>query len=363
MSSKDYVVIAITKNGVKLARKLHVGLANNDLYYPNKFAYGDEKEKEIFLYGESLKSIIPEMFIKYKGIIMFMAIGAVVRLIAPYMKDKKTDPSVVVVDGAGNYAISVLSGHIGGGNYLTKEVAHKLNAVPIITTASDVQGTIAVDMLGKEFGFEIESFVNATKVSAAVVNEEKVAIIQETGERNWWLYSSELPTNFSVFSFISEALKKDFSAYLLITDRLLNKDETDTFSNNSLLYRPKSLVIGLGCNRGTKAEEIEQVIFSTLESLNLSWRSVRNLASINIKDDEEGFIEVSNKYDWSFEFYTPEELNKIPLKNPSLVVYKYTGAYGVSQPAALLSAGTDNLILEKQKIGNVTISIARILFE
>lgn len=363
MSNKEYAIIAITKNGVKIAKQLHQDLADSDLYYPNKFANDDEKEKNIFLYDNELREVISKIYNKYQGIIMFMATGAVVRLIAPYLTDKKTDPAIVVVDGMGNYAISLLSGHIGGGNYLTKEVARIINAKPVITTASDVQETIAVDMLGRQFGFEIESFENATKVSAAVVNEEKVAIIQETGEKNWWQYSRDLPANFNLFSSISEVSFKEFSSFLLITDRLLTEADTPIFLKNCLLYRPKSLVIGIGCNRGTPVEEIEQVIFSTLEKLNLSWKSVRNLATINIKDDEEGLIKVSEKYSWPFKYYTPKELNKAPIKTPSLVVYKHTGAYGVSEPAALLSAGTDNLLLEKLKDGNVTISIARVPFQ
>lgn len=128
--------------------------------------------------------------------------------------------------------------------------------------------------------------------------------------------------------------------------------------DNGVLYRPKVIVLGMGCNRGTSAEEIEAVIKETLDELQFSIKSVKALATIELKKDEAGLIAVCEKYGWPFVWYSPEELNKVEISDPSETVFKFTGAYGVSEPAAKLYAGVDELVLTKKKSGNATISVA-----
>ncbi|NBI27929.1 cobalt-precorrin 5A hydrolase [Chengkuizengella marina] len=355
--SSDYAIVAITKHGVALARSLHEKFSNSDLYYMNKFEVGDESSKGIQMFQGSVRMLFPALFPVYKGIIIVISLGAVVRMIAPLLKDKKTDPGIVVIDDKGEHVISVLSGHLGGANELTKEVAAAIDAKPIITTASDVQGTIAVDLFGQRFGWQWESADKLTPVSASVVNEEQIAVIQESGERNWWMYDTPLPNHIHLFTSIKEALEQQPQASLIVTHRLLNKEE-EVILNNGVLYRPKVIVLGMGCNRGTSANEIEQVIKETLEELHFSMKSVKSIATIDLKKDEKGLIEVVNKYNWNFQVYTPSELNEIDIDQPSDTVYKYTGAYGVSEPAAKRYSGVDKLVLTKKKSGNVTISVA-----
>lgn len=278
-------------------------------------------------------------------------------MIAPFVKDKKTDPAVVVIDDKGEHVISVLSGHIGGANELTKKVATLLQARPIITTASDVQETIPVDLLGKRFGWVWESAEKLTSVSASVVNEEKIAVVQESGEKEWWHYGRPLPDHFKVYSSVAKALVQEHAAALVITHRMLLKEE-DRILHNGILYRPKVIVLGMGCNRGTSAEEIDAVINETLEELHFSRKSVKALCTIDIKKDEAGLIEVANKNGWEFVYYSPSELNSVKIEQPSKTVFTYTGAYGVSEPAALIYSGAKKLELVKKKSGNVTISVA-----
>jgi len=200
----------------------------------------------------------------------------------------------------------------------------------------------------------------ATPVSASVVNEERVVVVQEAGETGWWTYDKPLPPHIRVCASAREAMNAEFDAALVVTDRLLDGDEEAALLANGVLYRPKTLVLGIGCNRGTPAEEIEETIVTALAELGLSWKSVRNVATIDLKKDEEGLLAVCAKYRWKLAVYTPDELNRVPLRNPSDTVYRYTGAYGVSEPAALLSAGASDWLLEKRKSGNVTISVARV---
>ncbi len=361
-ANSTYAIVAITKHGVELARKLHSALQTGDVYYMSKFEKGDEKDSGVSMFEGSVRLLLPSLFQHYKGIILIISLGAVVRMIAPLLKDKKTDPGVVVIDDKGEHAISVLSGHLGGANELTREVAELIGAKPVITTASDVQKTIPVDLFGKRFGWMWESADKLTPVSASVVNEEHVAVIQESGEKGWWTYGSPMPGHIKIYPGIQYALQAKPDAALIVTHRNLEPHE-EAILENGVLYRPKVIVLGIGCNRGTESREIESVIKETLSELNFSIKSVKAICTIDLKKDEEGILQVVNKYGWDFHWYPPEELNSIPIQQPSDTVYKFTGAYGVSEPAALLYSGAKKLELVKKKSGNVTISVAVIPFE
>ncbi|SMO90454.1 cobalt-precorrin 5A hydrolase [Melghirimyces algeriensis] len=357
MTRNPYAVAAITKHGVDIARSLSASFQNMDVIYPKKFEKGDEAKRGIQMYEGSIRDVLPSVFHSYKGIVMVVSIGAVVRLVAPLLKDKKTDPGVVVVDDNKEHAISVLSGHLGGANELTKEVAAALGARPVITTASEVRQTIPVDLFGKRFGWVWDSPENLVSVSASVVNEEKIAIIQESGEKDWWEYDRPMPENIKMYASIEEAIHASPDAALVVTHRNLTEKEAPILENG-VLYRPKVIVLGMGCNRGTSGAEIESVIKETLDELNLSIKSVKAICTIDLKKDEEGLIETAKKYGWEFTCYAPETLNTVEIEEPSDTVYKYTGAYGVSEPAARLYSGADELALVKKKSGNVTISVA-----
>lgn len=359
---QPYAIVAITKHGVEMGRRLQQTFAQADLYYMSKFERGDEDSRHIQLFSGTVRLLLPVLFKQYKGLILIISLGAVVRMIAPILVDKKTDPGVVVIDDRGENVISVLSGHLGGANALTHEVAAALGARAVITTASDVQKTIPVDLFGSRFGWIWDSAEKLTPVSASVVNEEHVAIVQETGERDWWMHDTPMHEQLKIYPSIDDAIAAKPHASLIVTDRLLQEHER-VLLDNGVVYRPKSLVLGMGCNRGTSAEEIEAVIEETLQQLQLSIKSVKALCTIDLKKDEVGFLEVVRKYGWEFVTFTPDALNSIPIDSPSETVFKYTGAYGVSEPAALLYSGADRLLLNKKKSGNVTISVARIPFD
>lgn len=356
-------LVAITTHGTEIVRRLAASYQGDpdapavDVFYMKKHARGDEAERGFRLFEGSVRRILPELFARYDGLVLVISLGAVVRMIAPLLVDKKTDPAVVVIDDRAEHVISVLSGHLGGANLLTRDIARRLGARPVITTASDVQGTIAVDLFGRRFGWRLVNWDKVTPVSAAVVNGERVAVVQESGEPDWWEHPHPLPPNITVYRSVREALAAKANAYLVVTHRLLDPDE-EAILENGVLYRPRSIVLGLGCNRGTSAEEIEQVIRDTLDVLRFAVESVRNVATIDRKKDEPGLVAVCVKYGWPLVAYTPEELNAVPIAHPSETVYRYTGAWGVSEPAAMRSANATSLVLEKKKHGNCTISVA-----
>ncbi|NEW06181.1 cobalamin biosynthesis protein CbiG [Paenibacillus sp. SYP-B3998] len=357
----EYAIVAITKHGVELARKLNEQMSGTDVYYMSKFAKGDEEQRSIQLFEGSVRMLFPALFPAYQGLIIIISLGAVVRMIAPLLQDKKKDPGIVVIDDKGEHVISVLSGHLGGANELTHEVAAALDAKAIITTASDVQKTIPVDLFGRRFGWIWESADKLTPVSAAVVNEEQIAVIQESGERNWWTHDRAIPPNIQRYESIEAGRASKPNAVLLISHRLLSLEE-QSILQNGVLYRPKVIVLGVGCNRDTSAEEIEAVIHETLEELAFSIKSVKAVCTIDLKKDEEGLLEITRKYGWEFVHYSATELNVVPIEAPSETVYKFTGAYGVSEPAVKLYTGNKQLELVKKKSGNVTLSVGLVDF-
>jgi len=299
--------------------------------------------------------MIEEIFKEYESIICIFSLGAVIRLIANLLKDKKTDPAVIVIDDKANFVISTLSGHLGGANSLTKSIADILNSTPVITTAADVNETIAVDLLGSEFKWLIENFENVTKISAYMVNEEKIGVYQDTGETKWW--NKELPKNVSIVNDIEELRSEVFKAGLIISDKII----TDPLLvNKSVIYRPKSLVVGLGFHWDTTQKEIEDGILKVLEENGLSFLSIRNLSTINRGKSTASLGSFSDKHGIPLEFYHKEKLDKIMVPNPSDVVKKYEGTSSVSEASSILSSG-GKLIVTKQKFPpNLTVAVSRI---
>jgi len=195
-------ILAITKNGINIGTKLKEIFPSWDLFAPSKFS----DERQINWYDEPTSEKIIQLFKNNNAIICIFSLGAVIRLIAPHLKDKKNDPAVLVIDDKANFVISVLSGHLGGANELTNTIAEKINATPVVTTAADVNKTIAVDLLGRNFGWKIEDDVNVTKVSAYMVNEEKIGVFQDAGEVNWY---EKLPSNVQIYKSLEELKNSD----------------------------------------------------------------------------------------------------------------------------------------------------------
>ena len=277
--------------------------------------------------------------------------GAVIRLIAPHLKDKKTDPAVIVIDDKTNFVISTLSGHIGGANELTKQISEKLGALPVITTAADVNKTISVDLVGKEFDWKIDDDSFVTRISANMVNEEPIGVFQEAGAKNWY---KELPKNVTIYDSLDDMKSSRSISYLIISDKII-----DNLSKESVIYRPQSLVIGIGLHWDTSKETIIQGIEQTLKKFNLSPKSIAKLVSIKKPQDVEGLKEVGIEMDIPVEYIEREELAKISTPNPSKTVKNFEGTASVSEAAALLVSG-GKLIVEKQKFPpNLTIAIAR----
>ena len=263
-------VLAITKNGIKIGENLKKLFPDWSIFAPSKLT---TEVVGITWYSEPTKEKIVELFKNNNALICIFSLGAVIRLIAPHLKDKKTDPAVIVIDDKTNFVISVLSGHIGGANELTEKIAEKLGALSVITTAADVNKTIAVDLVGREFNWKIDDDSTVTKISAHMVNEEPIGILQEAGERNWY---KSLPKNVLIYEKIDDLKKSNSKAHLIISDKIID----DEISNESVIYRPPSLVIGIGLHWDTTKETIREGIDHCLDKFKLSSKSISKLVSI-----------------------------------------------------------------------------------
>ncbi|EGP92811.1 cobalt-precorrin 5A hydrolase [Nitrosarchaeum koreense] len=344
-------VLAITKNGIKIGIELKKYFPNWKIFAPSKFS---DNNKEIIWYSDSTTEKIVELFKNNNAIICLFSLGAVIRLIAPYLKDKKTDPAVIVIDDKTSFVISVLSGHLGGANELTQIIAQKLNATPVITTAADVNKTIAVDLVGRELGWKIEDDSTVTKISAFMVNEEKIGIFQDAGKRNW---IKEFPKNVKIYQSLEEMEKSDSKGFLIISDKVLEGD----FLKNSVVYRPPSLVVGIGLHWDTSKENIKEGLDFCLQKFKLSKKSISKLVSIKKPEDVKGLVDIGKEMRITVEYVNREDLADVATPNPSDTVKAFEGTASVSEAAAIKVSG-GKLIVEKQKFPpNLTIAIARII--
>ncbi|MBB4843811.1 cobalt-precorrin 5A hydrolase [Paucibacter oligotrophus] len=234
------VLVAITKHGAAQVAALAAQLPQAQICVSAKFAdLMQGLPNPVHSYSGAFKDEIAGLFQRHDQIVFFVSLGAVVRLIAPFLKSKDEDPGVLVVDDAGQFVIPVLSGHVGGANAWAEKIALLLQATPVLTTASDVGKTIPVDILGRELGWVVECpKINITRVSAAVVNEEPVAVVQEAGSRQWWTRPTPLPANIHLFDSLAEVDLARFKAVLWITHAEVPEAQWQALHERLVVYRP-----------------------------------------------------------------------------------------------------------------------------
>ena len=369
---KPFAVYAITRHGLGIAARLAGALDGVDVYVSEKLlgsAHATTELSHALTLQLPMGPALNRTFTAYDCHIFVISIGAVVRMIAPLLKDKKIDPAVVCVDDAGRFAICVLSGHVGRGNVFTDRVAEILGSQSVVTTASDAIGTLTVDILGREFGWKLDDPErNVTRGCAAVVNAAPVLFVQEAGEPNWWPLDKPLPPGVRYTTSLDGVDTRDFEILLIATDREIEQSHPEAWAK-AVIYRPKSLVLGIGCDKGTAAELIERGMLAALARNNLSPKSVKALATIDKKKDEPGILALAERFGWPVEIYTAEALDGLPgIENPSETVKRYVGTRGVAEPAALLCAGAERLLVPKQAYTepgagrSMTVAVARVPF-
>ncbi|HOV85835.1 MAG TPA: cobalt-precorrin 5A hydrolase [Syntrophobacteraceae bacterium] len=354
-SESPTAIVALTRHAVELALRLQPELPSSVCYVPVRHRFALAMGARGF---QRLGGLLGEIWPRYSAFVFIMAAGIAVRRIAPLIKSKLSDPAVVVLDERGQFVVSLLSGHLGGANQLALKVARLLGAQPVITTASDVWKKPAMDLVAQEAGLEVENPEMLARLTRAFLEDEEVWVFDPEGRIEDSL--GDYPHVRRLSPGEPETVRErpgDPGAPPpgLWVHETVPSPEGIRF----LLLRPQNLVVGIGCNRGTPMEEMRDFLESVFREHRLSLRSVRNLASVDLKSREEGMIKLAETLRRPIRFYSREELRNVSVPNPSLRVANHIGVHSVCEAAAILSAQSPTLLVPKQKTPNVTLAVAR----
>ena len=355
---KNTAVLALTRQGAELGRVIARGMPGAHLYVPGKLHM---RGAGVRGFDQDLPTVFAGLTHDYSGIICIMAAGIVVRTLSPLLVSKDRDPAVVVVDEKGRFAISLVAGHMGGANELASRVAALTGGEPVITTATDVQGVFALDLLAKRLKCRGLDFAMLKKCSYDLLHGEKVGLFPA-------LLQSMIPAGerrgITFYTSIKRLLASDCRCKVVVHNRAIAAGARGKKSGAVIHLRPGNLVLGIGCNRHTPYAEIEEVVTGCLERAGCSLQSVSRVATVSTKADERGLLAFVRKHGFALDVFSPARLNRVPCPTPpSPHVMKAMGSGGVCEPAALLSAGVNRLLCPKQKKGNVTVAVAEIPLE
>lgn len=290
-----------------------------------------------------LHSFNQSVFEQSEALIFVGALGVCVRMIAPFIKDKHTDPAVVCVDSVGRNVISVISGHVGGANALCREVAHTLGVNPVITTQSDNTGYWALDTIAGQYGWICEAgHEEMNHAIATLVNGNKVGLLLDVRVNGTDEMEQSMPHNVKLIKDISEA--EDCRLVIAVTPYIYHTDKP------ILYYRPRILNLGVGCRRDCNPEGVTDYISKRLIENGIAPSAIKSVSTIDIKKDEAVVARLS---EWNnvklCNIYAADELKDIEVPNPSEKVREVTGVAGVAESCAIKASDGGRLILEKQK--------------
>ncbi|MEI6856484.1 cobalt-precorrin 5A hydrolase [Psychrilyobacter sp.] len=300
--------------------------------------YSDDKTIPM---DKGFKDTVSKIFNSYDSLYFIMASGIVVRTIAPLLKSKDVDPAVITSDEDGKFIVSLLSGHLGGANELASLIAENIGGIPIISTASDVSGSIAVDTIAMKLKAHLRDLESAKDLTALIVNGERVEL--------------KLPKNMvvdidSLNSEKTKYVKKDTAGIVVVSNR-----------QNVMMTQiiPKNIILGIGCRRDTTAETILDAIELTMKECNIHMDSIKHLATVDVKADEIGLLEICDRLDKKLIVIDRDQIKPIQDNyEGSDFVEKTIGVRCVSAPVAYLSSNkSGRFIKEKKRYNGVTVSI------
>jgi len=328
-------IYCVSKTGYKTCLKVKENVYNNlHIYVSGRVAnllnLENENNENLIIINERVPILLEKTFNKYDLHIFVAATGAVVRIIEGKFKSKDTDPAVITIDDHANFVISLLSGHLGGANEECKKIANGIGAIPVITTASDVGGKIAVDTLSQKIKAKLNDLDGAKRVTSLIVNGENVSL--------------HLPKNI--------VNHDENSAGAIIVSNRKNIEISKII--------PQNIFIGIGCKRGVSKEHIIEKLKYAMDKQNLELSSIKMAASAWIKSDETGLLEAMKELDIPIKFFEKEEILKLEnlIEEKSEYVKKTIGVYGVSEPCAFLaSSGKGTFLAKKIKLDGMTLSI------
>lgn len=336
--------ISFTKSGMQLAEHAAEHLTEYQSFLYTK--YKGILEKNTIYLAENLKNWAGSCFQKKEPLVFIGACGIAVRTIAPFVKDKLSDIPVLVMDEKGAFVIPVLSGHYGGANELAQMLAKNIGAVPVITTATDVNHLFAVDVFAKKNGFVIANRENIARVSGKIL-EQKIKM-QICGN-----YAGQVPEEIELFKEMENGELPD----VFIAPETIYEEEK---YKQILHLIPKSLVLGMGCRKGKDFLELEEFVRDQLQKWKIPMEAVAALATIDIKKEETAFLQLAEKYQLEFVTFSGEQLAKIPGEfHASEFVKQKVGVDNVCERAAMKRAGENGRLCHSKAAENgMTLAVA-----
>ncbi|MGN0639012.1 MAG: cobalt-precorrin 5A hydrolase [Huintestinicola sp.] len=328
----NIAVITVTENGVRLAETIREKLSSE--FEVKIFCFGKypASEGECF---DSIGRLTGKIWGEFGALVFISACGIAVRAIAPFVKSKLSDPAVIAADDSGRFAVSLLSGHIGGGNRLAEIIGECIGAVPVITTATDNSGRFSPDMFAKANDLAIMDMETAKLIAAASLRGEVIGLYSDIPLKN-------IP---------KELLGKN-DKYGICISHYAEKKPFDI----TLSLIPKNLVIGAGCRKNADPDELEKLILETLSDSGLSPLGIRFLATVDIKKDEPAIISFAKKYGAELRTFTAEELSAAEgVFSSSEFVKKTVGVDNVCERSAAACGG--DIIVPKVKGNGVTCAV------
>lgn len=292
----------------------------------------------------SISNYLNENFAKLDGICFVSALGICVRLIAPHIEDKKTDPAVISVDDLGLNVQSVLSGHKGGANDFASKIATILGGSAIISTSSDVQNIWPLDTIGSQFDWQTESSISITKTMALFVNNKPTALLLDIKDKGTKYLEETVPSFVTLFYNIAEIDFTKFELFIAVSYKVYEAVIP------SLFLVPKVLSVGSGCSKQLDFKLFQDTFKLKLAAEGLHFSAIKNFGSIDIKGEQQAYLDFSKANNIPFSTFTSDEINTITIPNPSEMVLSKIGVDGVSESCAMLLSGNDELLVEKQKI-------------
>ena len=330
-------IISVSDKGQKLASQLKYKLDS------------DSTVIKCDLYHKNVKKYFPLLFSEYDGIIAVMASGILIRSIAPLIVSKTTDPAVLNIDDNGKFVISTLSGHLGGANELTDKIAKLIDATPVITTSTDVNRKLGIDVLARDLYLSIDDTKKILPFNKAILEgREIVFTLNPEGD----------------FTYLHDYLEKNTLEINVLFSNSVNvaRDEIlVSFDEHEITLKEKKIVAGMGCRKNKECKKIYEGFIKSLDDLKIHPKRVNMLSSAEIKKQEKGLLDLSKYLDIPIHFVEMDKLKLFtsPDTSKSEFVKLKFGIDGVCEQSALICAGYDSkLIYKKTSYGGVTVAVA-----
>ncbi|WP_337861057.1 cobalamin biosynthesis protein [Ferroplasma sp.] len=324
MEDMKIAIVAITKNGSKISKKISENIPSVIFANPRSQPIANSIKFNL------IKEIKDELFTNYDIIIFIMALGAVVRTISPYLKNKFEDQQIIAIDDSGKFVIPVIGGHHGS-NAMAKKLANILNAIPVITTASELNNVLSIETIAEKYKMHIKNTQNIAKISGDIISGDGVNIINKT------------------YIKIPE-LKNSGTGNKIIISYEKENDET------GIIMVPEVFDIGIGFSSDASYSDLKHGINKVFENHGFYIDAIRSLSTIDIKRGNAGMNLLAEELKCPINYYTAEILNKNSVTK-STAVYNATGAYSVANAAARIASSGGKELVIKEIINNVTVSV------